>query len=51
MNNRQLIVKNTIYTKEELELLDYIENENPDSIFDMNNTIKQLKLAIKDKRN
>lgn len=42
-------MSNLIYTQEELELLDFIENESPVSAPDVSNQIKQLKMSVKEK--
>lgn len=34
------------YTKEELEILDYIENTNPKSVPNLKNRIKEIKNAV-----
>jgi len=38
-----------MYTKEELEIVDYIEKENPKSVLDMKSKIEQIKSAVTDK--
>ena len=35
-----------MYTKEELEIVDYIENENPKSVSDMKSKMQQIKSAV-----
>jgi len=42
-------MNNSTYTQDELELLDYIEIEKPDSVPHVSNEIKQLKTAVKEK--
>ena len=41
----------TNYSPEELEILDFIENENPKSVPDLANEIAQLKASVKAKMN
>jgi predicted transcriptional regulator len=41
--------KCTHYNPEELEILDFIENENPKSIPDLANKIAKLKTSVKAK--
>jgi len=38
-----------MYTKEELEIIDYIENKNPKSIPDAKAKIEKIKSAVTDK--
>jgi len=38
-----------MYTKEELEIVDYIENENPKSVSDVKSKMQQIKSAVTDK--
>lgn len=38
-----------MYTKEELEIVDYIENKNPKSVPDMKSKMQQIKSAVTDK--
>ena len=38
-----------MYTKEELEIVDYIENENPKSVPDVKSKMQQIKSAVTDK--
>jgi predicted DNA binding CopG/RHH family protein len=33
------------YTQEELDVIDFIENKNPQSVLDLDNQIEQLKFA------
>ena len=42
-------MSHTNYSPEELEILDFIENENPKSIPDLANEIAQLKASVKAK--
>jgi predicted DNA binding CopG/RHH family protein len=39
------------YSEEELEILDFIENEKPDSVPNVNDEISQIKLAVRNKLN
>jgi len=38
-----------MYTKEELEIVDYIEEENPQSVANLQEKIGKIKTAVKDK--
>ena len=38
-----------MYTKEELEIVDYIENQNPKSVSDAKIKMQQIKSAVTDK--
>ena len=38
-----------MYTKEELKIVDYIENENPESIPDVQEKMKKIKSAVTEK--
>ena len=38
-----------MYTKEELEIVDYIEDENPKSVPDVKSKMQQIKSAVTDK--
>ena len=38
-----------MYTKEESEIVDYIENENPKSVPDVKSKMQQIKSAVTDK--
>jgi len=38
-----------MYTKEELEIVDYIENKNPKSVPDVKFKMQQIKSAVTDK--
>jgi len=38
-----------MYTKEELEIVDYIEEENPRSIDELKSEIEKIKSAVKAK--
>jgi hypothetical protein len=40
-------MKNTIYTQEERQLIDYIENEKPQSIPNVENEIKSIINIVK----
>ena len=40
-----------MYTKEELEIIDYIENQNPKSIENLRSEIETIKKAVTDKYN
>jgi predicted DNA binding CopG/RHH family protein len=42
-------MSHTHYSPEELEILDFIENENPKSIPDLANEIAQLRASVKAK--
>jgi len=42
-------MKNVIYDTEETEILDFIENENPNSVPNVNFEIEQLKKSVKAK--
>ena len=44
-------MNNLPYAKEELEILDFIENENPESVPNVKIEIEQLKLSVKHKLN
>ena len=65
MNKEEIFLKNIIpsrkyhkkygkewevYTKEELEIVDYIENQNPKSIPDLDEKVEKIKSAIKAKQ-
>ncbi len=39
-----------MYSKEELEIVDYIENQNPKSIPDLDKKVEKMKSAVKDKQ-
>ena len=38
-----------MYSKEELEIVDYIENDNPDSVTDKENKIAKIKSLVRAK--
>ncbi len=38
-----------MYTKEELEIVDYIENKNPKSVSDVKSKMQHIKSAVTDK--
>jgi len=40
-----------MYTKEELEIVDYIESKQPESVVNVNQKIEHLKLAVTKKYN
>ena len=40
-----------MYTKEELEIIDYIENQNPKSVENLQSEIETIKKAVTDKYN
>jgi len=44
-------MNNSPYSKEEIEILDFIENEKPNSISDVEKEIEQLTLSVKYKLN
>lgn len=42
-------MNNITYTQDELELLDFIENEKPDSIPHVSREIQRLQMSVKEK--
>jgi predicted DNA binding CopG/RHH family protein len=42
-------MNNATYTPEELELLDFVENEKPDSVPRVSEEIQRLRISVKEK--